>query len=120
MSKLLGRVLEAGSVLQLYLKRCHAQAQTLMSCDMQCASALAVRDAVQNDPPLSRPLLSDLQMLASASTNGQGMHDENVTAALDLHSRIVCNLTARLTLSARILFGNVLTEPWEIVTAFEQ
>lgn len=45
---------------------------------------------------------------------------EEANAALALHSTIVRNLTTRLSLTARLLFSVVLTDPWELVEAFRQ
>lgn len=121
MVQLLAQTLEAGSVLEGYLQNCHAQSQRMSSLKMQ---PLPDTNRLRKTVPVSTALLSalpsDLPMLAPASMQGQGSKHKEATAALHLHSRIVCNLTARLSMSARLLFGKILSEPWEIVTAFQQ
>lgn len=70
----------------------------------------------------SQAIPPDMRPPTSISVHGMGLENEEAKtkAAFALHQSIVRNLTARLSLSARLLFGVVLTEPWDVVEAFRQ
>lgn len=122
MVKWLGQTLKAGHALSIYLQSSrHAQPQQIgfNAANMHHLPALSGRAGRQGSSFLSA-LMADIETATPVSRYGVGPTDEEASAAFDLHSTIVRNLAARLSLSARILDGIVLTEPWEVFEAFRQ
>lgn len=87
---------------------------------MQYGPALHDKAVQQNDLTASDSLHANMQTGVPVSVHSMGSNDEEVSAALDLHSTIVNNLTARLSMHGRLLFGVEFTDPWEFVEAFQQ
>lgn len=138
---LLEQAMEAGRVLPSYLQSRHAQSQQLSldyrpdSSHVECPSGPQDHPAV---PGGSNPTTLLTPMPTSTSTNMQGMRqlgnptlvpgsmhemgmaEGEVAAAFDISTTILRNLTARLSPSARLLYGVVLTEPQEVFEAFKQ
>lgn len=124
MLQLLGQTLEAGRALRCYLHSRRAQSQLpgFASADMHHVSAITGQAGRQSEESssLSPALVADVETGTPVSRQGRGVTDQEASAAFDLHSTMVCNLAARLSLSAHVLYGVILTEPWEVLEAFKQ
>lgn len=137
MVELLRQTLEAGSALSNYLMGIGAQGQqsSFESFEVDTLPAMGGQ-AQKQGGSASENLLPDMLTLISGSMHDVGLpdsptsasasmheteiNDEEAYAAYDQHLTIVRNLTARLSQSARILYGAILTEPWEGLEAFRQ
>lgn len=119
MAKVLGQTFEAGRALRSYLQSQHAQSQQLDPANMH-KMLPSNAQAVSQGSSFSPDFIADIETGTPVSGHGIVTTDEEARAAFEAHLTIVRNLTARLSKSARLLYGVVLTEPWEVFEAFKQ